>query len=294
MRRMMSVVMAMTVGVLTGTMVQRGAADTVAGGPFINPDSGHQYFLLQLATWYDAEAFATNLGGHLTTIRGASENQWLLETLLSSTDDTIMRVYTGLNDVEREGQWAWAGGEPFSYSNWGAGEPNNCCGGEDFGLLILRTAGGALQPGEWNDSSGRTLYNAIAELASPIHPPALSRRHVDDDCGPGCLTFDVSGIFGSDGYALDLPHDLTINGSNVTLDIFAHSPGGTPDEAITPFSTSAFFGPLNNGLYRDTINLYVDGELVDTLTGSFRVPIPEPGTVMMLVVGGAMLMRRRG
>ena len=50
------------------------------------------------------------------------------------------------------------------------------------------------------------------------------------------------------------------------------------------------------GVYDQTVNLFVDGILEDTLTGSFTVAeevIPEPGTLVLLTLGGVALLRRR-
>ena len=49
-------------------------------------------------------------------------------------------------------QWSWRTGpelgQAFTFTNWNAGEPNNCCGGENF----LQTNWGGT--GLWNDHGG--------------------------------------------------------------------------------------------------------------------------------------------
>ena len=291
MRRMTSVVVAITALCLVGSG-KRAEADTLAVtvGPLLHPSNEHVYLLTGNTQWPNAEALAVQYGGHLATIRSASENQWLVETFTPLTDK--VGAWMGLNDIEREGSWVWSSGDAVTYTNWGPGEPSLAF--EDWGELLFRDQG-PTGPGDWNNEGDwpNVRLPGIIELASMPQAPAISRRLVRQDCSSlDCLAFDVGGFFASDGFTID-PLDPVINGTNISLDIFAYSPGGTPDEVITPFNATACFGPLADGLYRDTINLYVDGELVDTLTGSFNVPIPEPATVAMLVMTGAMMARRR-
>jgi hypothetical protein len=50
--------------------------------------------------------------------------------------------------------WAWANGEPFTFQNWGAGEPNDAAPGEDAGQM---TGGGT-----WNDNASGFLLDSPA------------------------------------------------------------------------------------------------------------------------------------
>ncbi len=55
------------------------------------------------------------------------------------------RVWIGLNDVEREGDWRWVSGEPVTYTNFQHGQPDNAKGREDFVELRGNVSG------KWND-----------------------------------------------------------------------------------------------------------------------------------------------
>ena len=54
---------------------------------------------------------------------------------------------------EAAGSWAWVTGEPWVYTNWSSGEPNNSSGIEDF--LTFFAVGNARSP-LWNDISSGT------------------------------------------------------------------------------------------------------------------------------------------
>jgi hypothetical protein len=46
-------------------------------------------------------------------------------------EDPYSTVWLGATDEEEEGVWVWANGEPWSFTNWELGEPNNCHNGPD-------------------------------------------------------------------------------------------------------------------------------------------------------------------
>ncbi len=96
-------------------------------GPITNPANGHDYYLLEGATWTAAEAEAVSLGGHLVTINDAAEHDWIYTTGLGSAHRWI-----GLTDSAQEGSWVWISGEPVTYTRWLSGEPNNLGGVEDY------------------------------------------------------------------------------------------------------------------------------------------------------------------
>jgi Lectin C-type domain/HYR domain len=102
------------------------APTIISGYTLIGSSNGHTYFRSNTAySWAAANTAAANLGGHLATISSAAEN-----TFLSS----IGTHWIGLTDESTEGTWTWVNGEPFIYSNWAAGEPNNS-GNQDYGVI---------------------------------------------------------------------------------------------------------------------------------------------------------------
>jgi hypothetical protein len=80
----------------------------------------------------------------------------------------------GSDDGAPVNQWTWRNGpeagQAFTYTNWGAGEPNNCCGGENY----LHTNWAGL--GVWNDHGGPgnagQMNGYVVEYGSAVPEPA--------------------------------------------------------------------------------------------------------------------------
>ena len=72
-----------------------------------------------------ARTYAEARGGHLVTLTSASENSYVAalapgESILGGYQDRFASDY-----VEPAGGWRWITGEPWQFSSWRAGEPNN-------------------------------------------------------------------------------------------------------------------------------------------------------------------------
>ena len=77
---------------------------------------------------------AASLGGNLVTVNSAAENAFLVNTFaLGSYSGDPIRI--GFTDQAVEGTFAWASGEPTTYTNWAGGEPNDAGGNEDYATL---------------------------------------------------------------------------------------------------------------------------------------------------------------
>jgi hypothetical protein len=160
------------------------AAVTVWAGPIKNPANGHTYYLLSNATWNDSEAKAISLGGHLATINDAAENQWVYDTfdpLLPGCGDTL---WIGFNDAGQEGNFVWASGQPVTYTNWEAGQPDNAHGGEDFAHIWTQYDLPQLpaDQGEWNDAAdiGSGVGRPCGVVEVGTSPKALGNSYPGD------------------------------------------------------------------------------------------------------------------
>ena len=98
-------------------------------------------------TWFDAQARCEKEGSNLASVQTVEEKQFMVT--LDSLDNY---VWIGGNDIDTEGSWVWIDGSAWNYTNWGSGEPNNCCGtpntccgGEH--CVEMRGTGN----GNWND-----------------------------------------------------------------------------------------------------------------------------------------------
>ncbi|MGE4182002.1 MAG: C-type lectin domain-containing protein [Limisphaerales bacterium] len=108
-----------------------------------------EYAVTDLAyTWHDAHAYALSVGADLVAINDAAENAWLVTTFPSEL------FWTGGTDQAAESVWVWTNGDPWSYTNWNPGEPNDATEEE---WLHINWGG----PGGWNDfESGADYVNA--------------------------------------------------------------------------------------------------------------------------------------
>jgi hypothetical protein len=122
---------------------------------FHNPANGHTYVrIVEPLTFAQARARAVAMGGYLVAINDAAENAFIVKHFTPSVRNTAGCQYDwiGCSDEVDEGTWLWDSGEPCTYANWMAGEPNNTHGQEHYGEINLDPDG---IPGEnfgrWND-----------------------------------------------------------------------------------------------------------------------------------------------
>lgn len=139
--------------------------------------NGHWYEYIDTnLTWDDAFAAAnasTFLGmqGYLATVTSDAEN-----TFASIVVANGSLAWLGGSDAGAPvNDWTWRNGpeagQAFTYANWNAGEPNNCCGGEDY----LHTNFGAAAawndhggPGNANQANGYLVEYSVAAVPEPL------------------------------------------------------------------------------------------------------------------------------
>lgn len=113
-------------------------------------------------SWSAASLTATNRGGYLATITSSSENAFVFALAKADTD---LWLQSGGNwwgpwlggvqpagSPEPSGGWQWITGEPFTYSNWSPGQPNNSGGNENR----VEFGGQSTIAGTWNDAGDTT------------------------------------------------------------------------------------------------------------------------------------------
>jgi hypothetical protein len=107
----------------------------------VYPGNGHLYQIGPTAVDIPAaRTYAQSLGGYLAAVNDSAENAWIASQLAGGNP-----VWIGLSDEITEGTFLWDSGEPYGYSSWSPGEPNDhpSCNGEDY---VELTPGGG-----WND-----------------------------------------------------------------------------------------------------------------------------------------------
>jgi hypothetical protein len=116
------------------------------------PGNGHWYEVVSSPgiSWADANAAASaasylGLEGHLATLTSAAEDAFV-ETMLGSQH--YVGGYQDLGVVTADVGWKWVTGEPWFYTNWGPGEPN-----DGYGPASEQWLGAGWPGGTWNDEA---------------------------------------------------------------------------------------------------------------------------------------------
>ena len=120
------------------------------GIDFIKPstvieESNHKYELFDYSvTWTQAYKICEKKGGHLVSVTSSNENDLLMNLMQQYSKS---RCWLG-GTLFNKGTWYWTNGEPFDYTNWNTGEPNNENNIEYYTCMIITST----TKGKWNDS----------------------------------------------------------------------------------------------------------------------------------------------
>lgn len=136
---------------------------------------GHTYelFINNNSSWTQAQSAASQAGGYLTAVTSAAEDQFI-DQLLTNGNAPTGSYWIGLEKstgttAGMSGQaanstgWIWSDNEPFSYSNWTAGVPDNYLGLENRGSILWTAESNAstfARRGQWNDLPDSGYPNA--------------------------------------------------------------------------------------------------------------------------------------
>ena len=126
--------------------------------------TGHYYDIIwhpEDMTWDNAKAEAESLTymgvpGHLATITSQEEQEFITDLLTPLTNTKFwLGGYQPAGSGEPEAEWRWITGEPWSFTNWKIGEPNDAgsFGTEDVLMIHTSAIGGSgdYPVGRWND-----------------------------------------------------------------------------------------------------------------------------------------------
>ncbi len=124
--------------------VAYASSNFVYAAPIIWGVNGHQYDVILAASilWTNARnaALALGLGWDLASITSQAEQDFIIPLLPPNPIDRD-HVWLGGTDTNVEGVFQWSNGDPFTFTSWWPGEPNNF-GNEDYLAFDLR--------GTWN------------------------------------------------------------------------------------------------------------------------------------------------
>ena len=144
--------------------------------------NGHFYdLILEVGrSWPDSQASAQSMvfrgiPGHLATLTFQAENDFIEANFPNDFDGTSWVWLGGFQDTsapdfaEPDSGWRWITGEPWDFTNWHAGEPNNLplpgtTGGEDYLTLFAAY--------KWNDLQVEVFDTQGFYVEFPIPEPS--------------------------------------------------------------------------------------------------------------------------
>jgi hypothetical protein len=116
--------------------------------------NGHCYqaVLAPGVSWDDAQAACVARGGHLATIASEEENEFVFSLVSGDSAFWYVDAYNnGLGpwlggyqpdgSAEPGGDWRWVTDEPFVYTNWETGQPDEGGGGSQNRLRFFKLDG---------------------------------------------------------------------------------------------------------------------------------------------------------
>lgn len=150
--------------------------------------------------WDEAKVEAERLGGHLATITSAAENVFLTPLLT----DGLYNVHH-LGGWRVKGTWRWITGEPWSYTNWYPGEPNNATGSEFF-------LASWVQPGQWNDVQVTYVTAFVVEWEGPLDCDGNGACDGSEIANAPNLDINADGLLDACQCLGDVVDDGAVNG----------------------------------------------------------------------------------
>lgn len=151
------------------SLLLAGMVGTSFASPVQWAGNGHWYDVVFSAlSWTDAKSAAENASGstasadvsYLATITSAGEQAFIASLVAGygpyQQGDAGFKLggFQPAGSVEAAGGWQWVTGETWSFTSWGAGEPNNAGGNEGYLYMDERYSW------NWNDYvSGDSYYN---------------------------------------------------------------------------------------------------------------------------------------
>jgi len=121
---------------LTIIVLVNNSSSTPIEWPESQGGNGHYYELIEeRLNWEQANLQAIGLSwegyeGHLVTVTSPEENAWVCSTFAPPTRTWMGGIQPEGSD-EPGGGWQWVTNEPWNYTNWDSGQPDNAGSGQD-------------------------------------------------------------------------------------------------------------------------------------------------------------------
>jgi len=155
--------------------------------------NGHYYDIIRVPagiSWTAANTAATSANGHLATITSAAEGLFVYTNLVDNSiywnqepGGSDLGPWLGAyqasdNGGQASANWVWVTGEPWSYTNWHSGEPNNFTGLLENFLSYKCAPTATCRSAQWNDlpdnvsAFGTAVLAYVIEWDAPTAVPA--------------------------------------------------------------------------------------------------------------------------
>ncbi len=222
--------------------------------------------------WWDNEAEAVSVGGHLVTIESADENRWLADTFANIycigydgiQGGAIAQI--GYYHDEQTGNWEWVSGKPVGYRNLYAMFPQ----GGALGYMHVRPHPDTTY--SWNANPehtvGENLAYGIIERPSSSIPSIISFSPTN---GKPSDVVTIIGRFLSEAYA------VSFNGvsANFTVNSDTSISATVPSGALTgKISVSA---PGNVAISADDFTVLQSGAIAIAAGNQHTVELSSDG-----------------
>jgi uncharacterized repeat protein (TIGR02543 family) len=158
-------------------------------------------------TWAQAKAHAETQGGTLATF--ANQVEWNLAMQSIGTDALldVGGLWIGATDEVVEGTWAWVTGEPFVFTLWETGQPDNS-NNSDYAAVAGDLGGTS---GKWYD------YRATTNRDGYILESGYSTNPSDADSDDDSLLDGAERTAGSNPFNADTDSDTLTDAEEVNL-----------------------------------------------------------------------------
>jgi len=260
-----------------------GTCTIIESTPVLNPANGHHYSAMDQPglSWdqaRDVAAASSYMGvtGHLVTATDAAEQAFVWTSVgnvqsywMGGFQNTQSPTYS-----EPSGGWEWVTGEPWIFTQWHPGEPNNTggLGSEDYLQFLL---------GNWNDTN-------LLELSQGyVIEYSLNVGIGTNYCMANANSTGSAAAMSASGSALVAVNGLTLECTDMPPQSFAFflvsdtqgfvtMPGGSQGNLCLGGAIGRYVGPgqIQNSGPAGEISLLIDLTLTPTSTGIWPI---QPG-----------------
>ena len=146
---------------------------------YLGEHNKHHYYYYTIThnyTWDQAKAQAEAMGGYLWSVNSQSEHEAVAQ-MYQSQSAVCCEAFNGA--YKENGTWNWHSGEPFIYTNWASGQPDNPNGDSrirvQWGWSDLNGT-----PGQWEDyGNGWDTQKYIVEFPANRRPMIANETFCD-------------------------------------------------------------------------------------------------------------------